>query len=126
MSPSDEDKDRLALERWIAAQPVPPTLWNVLETGDTRLIAAWITPIFRRAAAQAVEETARVERVRGLIREAYGGDGAQAEQFLRRAHPALDGDTPLQRAVRSEEGAQEVIWLARCVGSTKEDEERTP
>lgn len=111
MSRSSEEEDRLALERWIAAQPAPPTLWDVLETRDPRLIAAWITPIFRRAAAQAVEETKRVERVRGLIREAYGEDSAKAEEFLRREHPALGGDTPLQRAVQSEAGAQEVIQL---------------
>ncbi|NNM76512.1 DUF2384 domain-containing protein [Sphingomonas sp. ID1715] len=111
MSPSEEEKDRLALERWIADQSAPPTLWDVLETRDPRLIAAWITPIFRRAAAEAVEETTRVERVRGFVREAYGGDSVKAEEFLRRGHPALDGDTPLQRAVQSEAGADEVVQL---------------
>ena len=111
MSPSEEEKDRLALKRWIAAQPAPPTLWEVLETRDPRLIAAWITPIFRRAAAEAAEQTKRVERVRAVVRDAYGGDVAKAEEFLRRGHPALGGDTPLQRAVQSEAGAQQVIQL---------------
>ncbi len=111
MSPGDEDEDRLALKRWIAAQPAPPTLWDVLETRDPRLIAAWITPVFRRAAAQAIEETKRIDQVRGLVRDAYSGDAARAEEFLRRAHPALGGDTPLQRTVQSEAGAQEVIRL---------------
>lgn len=76
MPPIDEEEGRLALEleleleRWTAAQPAPPTLWDVVETGDPRLIAAWITPVFRRAVAQAGEKTARVERVRGVLRAA--------------------------------------------------------
>ena len=111
MSPSEEEKDRLALERWIAAQSAPPTLWDVLETRDPRLIAAWITPIFRRAAAETAEQTRRVEQVRNIVRDAYGDDIAKAEQFLRRGHAALGGATPLSRAVQSEAGAQEVIQL---------------
>lgn len=109
--PPSEEEDQQALDQWIAAQPGPPTLRDVLATGNIRLFAAFVTRGFRQAAAEAVKETKRAERVRALVREAYGGDDARAEEFLRRQHPALGGDTPLQRAVQSEEGAEEVIQL---------------
>ena len=112
MPPSEEDEQQ-ALDKWIAAQPTPPTIWEVLESRNVRLFTAFVTRGFRQAAAEAVEETKRVERVREVVREAYGGDCAKMEEFLRRGNPALGGDTPLQRTVRSEAGAEEVIQLVR-------------
>lgn len=61
--------------------------------------------------AKLAKKTARVLRVRAFVLEAYRGDHADAEMFLPRAHPALGGDTPLQRAIRSDQGAEQVIQL---------------
>lgn len=60
----DEDEpDRLVLERWEAALPVPPTLRDVLATDNIRLFVAYITRGFRKAAAEAVEQLTRAEKV---------------------------------------------------------------
>lgn len=40
MAPDKEEKARLALEQWEADRPALSTPWDVLATGDTRLIAA--------------------------------------------------------------------------------------
>lgn len=42
------------LELWLAARPEPPTLFEVAETGDGELLAAFILNGFRVAARQAV------------------------------------------------------------------------
>lgn len=111
MASDSEEEDRLALERWEAAQPAPPTLRDVLASADIRLFAAYVTRGFRQSAAEAVEQWTRVEKVRAFVIDAYGGDGARAEEFLRQKHPLLADQTPLVRAVESDEGAAEVIQL---------------
>lgn len=50
-----------------------------------------------------------------MVLEAYKGDAAAAERFLRRPHLMLGDATPLERAVESAEGADEVINLIRRV-----------
>lgn len=42
------------LEQWLAAQAEPPTLFDVIATGDRELVAAFILKGFRAAARQAV------------------------------------------------------------------------
>lgn len=44
------------LEQWLAAQSAPPTLFDVIATGDHVLFAAFILKGFRAAARQAVIE----------------------------------------------------------------------
>jgi hypothetical protein len=48
------------LDRWLAAQPRPATLAEVLQTGDGELLAAVVLKAFRAGARKAV--TRRVER----------------------------------------------------------------
>ncbi len=48
------------LEEWLAGQSEPPTLFDVIATGDRELLAAFILKGFRAAARQAVVE--RFER----------------------------------------------------------------
>lgn len=111
MATDKEEEDRLALERWEAAQLASPTLRDVLASGDIRLFAAYITRGFREAAAEAVEQRTRAEKIRAFVIDAYGGDGASAEEFLRQKHPLLGDQTPLARAVESDEGVADVIQL---------------
>ena len=101
------------LERWLATRPHPPTIFDVVETGNIELFAAFVLKGFRQAAAQAVEENERVVRVRAALLEYYGGDAERMEAFLRGSHPLLGGQTPLQKSLRSDEDAAEVITLAR-------------
>lgn len=111
MATDSEEEGRLALERWEAAQPAPPTLRDVLASGDIRLFAAYLTRRFREAAAEAVEQRTRVEKIRAFVIDAFGGDSARAEEFLRQKHPLLAQQAPLARAVETDEGAAEVIQL---------------
>ena len=102
-----------ALERWLAGQPYPPTLVDVIATGNIDLFAAYILKGLRQATAQAVEERERVAWVRGAVLDAYEGDAVRTEAFLRSPHPLLGGETPLQKALRSDEDAEEAIALVR-------------
>lgn len=107
----DFDERVKALERWKAAQAREPTIFDVIATRDVELIGTFIELAFRQAAAMAVEETKRADRVRALARETYG-DPDTAEAFLRRPHSQLSGATPLAAAVKSDEGAAAVVRLA--------------
>lgn len=49
------------LERWLANQPKPPTLLNVIGTRDIELAAAYILKAFRKAAREAVLERLSAE-----------------------------------------------------------------
>jgi hypothetical protein len=101
------------LERWLATQPHPPTIFDVMATGNIELFGAYVLKGFRQAAAQAVEERERVAWVRSTLLEHYGGDAERMEAFLRGPHPLLGGETPLKKSLRSDEDAAEVIALAR-------------
>ena len=101
------------LEKWLADQPRPPTIFEVAETGNVGLLAAFILKGFREAAARAVESRERLSKVRDEISEAYAGDKDRVERFLRTAHPLLRGELPLKVAQRSDEEAEEIIALAR-------------
>lgn len=48
------------LERWLASRPAPPSIFEVIETGDGQLTAAFVLKRFRAAARQAV-----VDRLQG-------------------------------------------------------------
>lgn len=49
------------LERWLAVQPKPPTLLDVIGTRDIELAAAYILKAFRKAAREAVLERLSAE-----------------------------------------------------------------
>ena len=51
-----EGKLLARLEHWLAARAAPPTLFDVIETGDRELLAAFILKGFRATARQAVVE----------------------------------------------------------------------
>lgn len=102
------------LERWLADQPNPPTIFDVIATGNIELFSAYVLKGFRQAAAQAVEENKRVAWVRAALLEYYDGDAERMEAFLRGPHPLLIGLTPLQKSLRSDEDAREVIALAHA------------
>lgn len=61
------------LEAWLAEQPAPPTILDVLATRDVELLAAFILKRFRRAARQAVVE--RLERESQSMTGAVQGVG---------------------------------------------------
>ena len=105
-----EETERLELEQWLSAQPAPPTIFDVFESGNTQIIAAYITAAFRQAAAEAVEEDKRAARVRAAAIAKYG-DPVEAEVFLRSKNPSLEGRDPLRHAVASEERARLVLNL---------------
>ncbi len=107
-----EEQDLLDLQRWEAAQSEPPTLLDVLATGNIGFFSAYVLRAFRAAAAIAVEERERVARVRQLILGAFDGDAARMEAFLRNPSKDLGGLIPLKLAVESEEGAERVIDAA--------------
>lgn len=102
------------LERWLATRPHPPTILDVVATGNIELFAAFVLKGFRQAAAQAVEENERVAWVRSALLEYYDGDAERMEAFLRGPHPLLIGLTPLQKSLRSDEDAREVVAMAHA------------
>jgi putative toxin-antitoxin system antitoxin component (TIGR02293 family) len=67
---------------------------------------------FKRRVRLSAEESERTERLARTVAmaEALWGDEHEARAFLNRAHPLLDGDTPL-RVARSELGARRVERL---------------
>jgi hypothetical protein len=108
-----KERDFEDLERWEAAQLKPPTIFDVLETGDINLFGAFVLRAFRAAAAEAVEETRRVQRVRSAVLKAFHGHAKAAESFLRTPDESLAGKTPLELAVASDAGAATVVELSR-------------
>jgi hypothetical protein len=104
-----EDELQRRLEEWLSTRSSPPTVFEVIETGDGLLFAAYITKAFRAAALIAAEERERVTRLRSAALETYSGDGEKTENFLRSPHKRLAGRTPLRAAVSSEEGLEEVL-----------------
>jgi hypothetical protein len=104
------------LDRWIAAQPEPPGLKEVLATKDVELMGAYILRAFRLAAAEAVAELDRARRARKAAVDAFGGDSEEAEKFLRSPHEQLGGLTPLAVSVASEAGLSDVMDLLQASG----------
>jgi hypothetical protein len=56
-------------ERWLATRPAPPTIFEVIETGDRQLTVAFVLKRFRAAARQAV-----VDRLQGEVGARFPGD----------------------------------------------------
>ena len=109
--PSIEEEQRElldALEEWEARQPKPPNIFDVIENGDVRLIGAFVLRGFRQAASEAVEGHRRVTELRDLAYLAFGA-GDSAEEFLRAAHPCLNGQTPLEATLASTAGRDRAI-----------------
>lgn len=106
-----EDELLQRLERWLATRSKPPTVFEVIETRDGLLFAAYVSKAFHAAAVAAVEETERVIRIRAAALSYFGGDESEAETFLRSPHALLNGDTPLRAAVASQDGAEKVRTL---------------
>ena len=109
------------LERWESAQLKPPTIFDVRATGDINLFGAFVLRAFRAAAAEALDQTRRVKRVRTGVLKAFKEDAAAAEAFLRTPHQSLAGKTPLELAVASEVGADTVIELSRRSNAPPKD-----
>lgn len=107
--PAANAEDLAALARWEAKQSEPPSLSDVLETHDGRLIGAYILRGFRTAAVEAVESHERVIRIRLAVLEMYKGDAQKAERFLRHRFKGLGRQAPLRKALESEAGAEEVL-----------------
>lgn len=112
---SSFDKRVEALERWKAAQATQPTIFDVIRSGDIELFGTYIEVCFREAAAQAIKETERAERIRNRALAVFD-DADTAEAFLRSPHPQLQGRTPLAVAVASEDGV--LAALALCTGDS--------
>lgn len=66
------------LERWLAACSEPPTVFDVIETEDRELLAAFILKGFRAAARQAV-----VDRLAGEAATTFATEPARATAVLR-------------------------------------------
>jgi hypothetical protein len=98
----------LELEGWEATLTAPPSIFQALETGEGRLIGAYILRGFRAAARAGVSERHRVMELRDFAYLAF--DGAKlAESFLTEPESNLDGKSPLQAAAASGEGRDEAI-----------------
>ena len=54
------------LEAWEAQLEKPPTIWEVVQHGDGRIAAAYITRNFRIAAKEAVRSHERAQKLRGI------------------------------------------------------------
>lgn len=106
--PADELEVSLALDKWEAAQPTPPNIFDVIETGDVRLIGAYVLRGFRQAARTAAEGQQRVMELREFAYLAFETADA-AEGFLRAPDQRLDGRSPLQAAVESNTGRDQAI-----------------
>jgi hypothetical protein len=107
-----EDELLRRLEEWLATRSAPPTIFDVIATGDGLLFAAYVTKAFRAAAAVAVEERERVIRLRSAALASHE-DREETENFLRKPHGSLAGRTPLEAAVASDRGLEEVLRLLR-------------
>ena len=98
----------LALEEWESRHPHPPNIFQVIETGDARLIGAYVLRGFREAARNAAQSHKRVMELREFAHLALTG-AETAEGFLRSPDPGLGGQTPLEAAIASADGRDEAI-----------------
>lgn len=70
-----DDHELLAkLERWVAEQPKPPTLWDALASRDVEIFAAFVLVRFRTAARRA----ATLERVEASMTDFSRGPAGNA------------------------------------------------
>lgn len=106
-----QEKEREALECWSVSLAHAPGLSQVMATGDVSLIGAFVLETFRGTAFELAEQRGQIQRVREMALEVYSGDRDAAARFLTRRHAMLDGKTPLEMALSSDEGAEAVINL---------------
>ena len=78
-----EDELLAKLEEWLAAREEPPTVFDVIETGDGELLAAFILEAFRAAAREAV-----IERLAGAT-VALAGEVSEARNPVMRVYDGL-------------------------------------
>lgn len=104
----DELELFLELEQWEAKQSYPPSVFQVVETGNPRLIGAFILRGFRQAARKAVGDHRRVMELRELAYLAFEAADA-AESFLRTPSGRLDDRTPLQAAMTDGAGRDQAL-----------------
>ncbi len=78
-----EDELLAKLEEWLAAREKPPTVFDVIETGDGELLAAFILNAFRVAAREAV-----IERLAGAT-VAFPGEVSEARNAVMRVYDGL-------------------------------------
>lgn len=89
-----EDELLAKLEEWLAAREEPPTVFDVIETGDGELLAAFILKGFRTAARQAV-----VDRLAGEATTAFA-DLSNATSAVLRVFDGLAGAWSLEGSQR--------------------------
>ncbi len=99
------------LDDWLASQPTPPTILDVIRHGDVEIFGTFVLRAFRAAAAEAVRQNERAMSVRRSAIQLFEGDADSAEAWLRTASEQLGGKTPLSTAVDSEKGAEHVARL---------------
>jgi hypothetical protein len=102
VSPKPGEQLLCELQEWEAAQSSPPTLFDVVRTGNANLTAAFLARGFQAAARKAVRGSERVFELRNLAHAAIVDPDA-AEVFLRSYHLELRR-TPLEAAVESSDG----------------------
>ena len=85
-----------------------PNLLELIEAGRKEEAIVLLTKGFRLAAAAGSRSTtAALEAATRL----FCGNLEQTIIFMRRPHLQLNGDTPLERAERSDEGLEDVLTL---------------
>ena len=99
------------LDHWIASQPAPPTIFDVIKNGSAGLLGTYVLRGFRVAAAEAVEKRERAILVRAAAVDAFQGDTDAAEAWLRHRSGPLGNRTPLSVAVLSPAGTDVVLDL---------------
>ncbi|WP_166037186.1 antitoxin Xre/MbcA/ParS toxin-binding domain-containing protein [Sphingosinicella sp. YJ22] len=72
------------LRAWAARQQSPPTLFDVISTGDGELVAAFVLERFREAAKEAV-----LERIEYESHATFGCDEARAKAAIWRVYDRL-------------------------------------
>jgi hypothetical protein len=90
------------LDEWLEQQSTPPTIFDVVKSGNANVMAGFTLRAFRSAAREAVRQQGRVFNLRNLAYAAFNDPGA-GEDFLRTRTGSL-GFTPLEAAVSSSDG----------------------
>ena len=92
-----------------ALEPVVDVVGGIIPEATFHRVRRDRKPLSREISERLYE----VGRVLEVARQSYSGDDAAAKAFLTRAHPLLDGRTPLDLAQRSAAGADAVVNLLR-------------
>lgn len=83
-----------------------PNIVELIESGRAEEAVALLTKQFRVAAAAGSRSTKLALEVSTRL---YGGDLRKTIYFMNTPHPWLSGDTPLQRAERSQKDLNDML-----------------